>query len=107
MKIVKLNGYGEITDEPTGKTYWTLDVANTGSKSVIITSIAFAQKNTKKMSVLTKDYSGYVNRYTLTSGDNHSYTIHDELLDPKKVIEVQVFDATGKIYKKKLKYSQN
>jgi len=106
QEIMAFNEYGDITNRATGKTFWTVDVANTGSKSLIITSISFARRDTKKMSMLTKDYSGHIKKYTLISGDNHSYTISDELLDPKKVIEVQIFDATGKIYKKKLKYSK-
>lgn len=106
QEIMAVNGYGDVTNESTGKTVWTLDVANTGNKNVIITSISFARSDTKKMSMLTRDYAGIIHRYTLIPGDNHSYTIADELLNSKKVIEVQLFDATGKVYKKKLKYTE-
>ena len=105
QEIMAIDSYGRMTNEASGKTFWTLDVANTGNKNIIITSIAFSQKDTKKMSMLTKDYTGQINRYTLIPGDNHSYTIPDELLDPKKIIEVQLHDATGKIYKKRIKFT--
>lgn len=56
--------------------------------------------------MLTKDYLGHIDRYTLIPGDNHLYTIADELLSPKKVTEVLIFDATGKTYERKLKYTK-
>lgn len=106
QEIMKMNEYGQLINEPSGKVFWTVDVANVGSKNIIITSIAFARTDTKKMSILTKDLSGIIRRYTIAPGDNHSYTISNELLDPTKVKEAQIFDATGIVYKKVIKYKE-
>ncbi|TAL62472.1 MAG: hypothetical protein EPN88_13210 [Bacteroidetes bacterium] len=103
---MKMDAVGDFTEEASGKTFWIVDVANIGSKSVIVSSIEFAKSDTKKMSLLTRDYSGSVNRYTLIPGDSHSYTISDELLNPKRVSEIHIYDATGKTHKKKIRYKE-
>lgn len=106
QQIMGLDAYGRTTDVETGKTFWTVDVANTGTKNIIITSIEFSRTDTKKFSILTKDYSGPINRYTLIPGDNHSYTIGDDLIDPKKANNVFIRDATGKVFKKRIVYKE-
>lgn len=106
LEIMKMNAYGDLTKEPSNKTYWTVDIANVGSKNIIITSIAFSHFDTKKMSMLTRDLLGPIRRHTVIPGDNHSYTISTELLDPKKVNEVFIYDATGKVYKKRIRYKE-
>ena len=104
QEIMKLNSYGDITKEASGKTFWSIDVANVGSKPVKIISLALNKKGTKKMYMVTKDFVGHVNPYVLVEGDSHSYTIPDEIMDPKTVPQVNIADATGKVYKQKVKY---
>ncbi len=104
QEIMGLTGDGRISNMETGKTFWSVDVANIGSKNIIITAIEFTRTDTTKTGILTKDYSGPINRYTLIPGDNHSYTIGNDLIDPKKAMAVFIKDATGKLYKKKIQY---
>lgn len=104
QEILKMDYAGRFTKEPSGKTFWTVDISNVGSRNVIITSIAFSQHGTQKKSLLIKDLTGTIQRYTLIPGDNHSYTINDELLDPKTIKEVYLYDATGSVYRRKIKY---
>jgi hypothetical protein len=106
QQIMAMDAYGRFTDQETGKTFWSLDVANVGRKPIIITGVSLKRNDIKKMSLITEDYSGLINRYTLSPGDSHSYTIADELMNPKKVIEASLFDATGKVHKKKLRYKK-
>jgi hypothetical protein len=102
QQIMAHNGYGELTDQETGKTFWTVNVANVGNKPIIITHISFLRSDTDKTSILTKDYFGTISRYTLIPGDGHTYTIPDELIPPNKTREIHVCDATGNIFKSKL-----
>lgn len=104
QEILKMDYSGRLTKESSGKTFWSVDIANVGTKNIIITSIAFSQHGTKKKSMLINDLSGAIQKYTLAPGDNHSYTIKDELLDPKTIREVYLYDATGSVYKRKIKY---
>jgi len=101
-QIMAYNAYGDLTDKETGKTFWTVNVANVGNKPIILTDISFFRSDTNKTSILTKDYYGTINRYTLTPGDSHTYTIPDELIPSNKTKEIQVRDATGNIFKRKI-----
>jgi len=102
QQIMAHNGYGELTDQETGKTFWTVNVANVGTKPIIIMDISFFRSDTDKTSILTKDYFGTIDRYTLTPGDSHTYTVPNELIPSNKTREIRVRDATGNVFKSKL-----
>lgn len=104
IEIVGSTVDGKMMKLEPGKTFWSVDISNVGSKDIIFNQICFTHKHTTISSILTKDYNGPINRFTLKPGDNHSFTISNELVNPKKVKEIIVMDATGKVYKKKVKY---
>ncbi len=105
IEIVGSTVDGQMVKLEPGKTFWSVDISNVGSKDIIFNQICFTHTHTTVSSMLTKDYNGPINRFTLTPGDNHSFTIPNELVNPKKVKEIIVMDATGKVYKKKVIYN--
>ncbi len=97
---------GTFTKMENGKTFWSIDIANIGSKSIIVTTLTLTSTDTKKYYQVTKDFSGDIPRFTLVPGDNHSYTLPNDLFNPRKLKGIIITDATGRNYKKDVKYSE-
>lgn len=104
QEIIGRTFAGDFRKMAEGKTFWSIDIANVGSKNIIVTTLSLTHIDTKKFYMITKDFNGDIPRFTLIPGDNHSYTISNEMLDPKKVKGVFISDAVGNIYRKKVKY---
>lgn len=103
LEIIGRTLAGDFRKMAEGKTFWSIDIANIGTKNIIVTTLTIARTDTKKFYMITKDFGGDIPRFTLIPGDNHSYSISNEMIDPKKVKEILITDAVGKTYKKKVR----
>lgn len=105
QEIVNELATGELVNNPEGRSVWSVDVANVGTRNIIITNCTFARSDSKKYFQLVADFNGRIPpRYTLAPGDSHTYTITDETVDQRKATQVILLDATGKSHSRKIKY---
>ena len=104
QQVVADDGTGNFVDTEKGTTFWTVAVSNTGAKDVIVTQVGVEWKGKSGGAVLTKDYSGHVQRFTLVPGDSRTFTISEKLINHTKVKKFWAKDATGKEYKKRINW---
>ncbi len=95
---------GDIKKAEPKILFWTIDLSNPGTKNVVFSQMFFDFVGTKKHAVITRDYYGPINKFTLQPGESHQFLIHHSLVNPKKVKRVMVLDAVGNIYKKRVRY---
>lgn len=104
QQIVADDGTGKFVNVEKGTDFWTVSVANTGTKDVIVTQVGVEWKEKSGGAVLTKDYSGHVQRFTLVPGDSRTFTISEKLIDHTKVKKFWAKDGTGNEYKKRINW---
>jgi len=108
FRIVGSTLEGKIVDMHPGKEFWSITVSNVGNKKVTITQITIQRNDMKKMSMLTHDFHGPVDTYTLNpGGKNHTYTITEELIPFKSTKAIYLMDSTGKVYKHKVNHKRS
>jgi len=95
---------GQLVNVEKGTTFWTVNIANTGTKDIIITQVGVEYKNKKGGAVISKDYTGHIQRFTLIPGDSKTITISEKLVKHKEVRYFWVKDATGREYKKRINW---
>lgn len=93
-------GNGRFINLEKGVSFWTVDIANTGTKDIIVTQVGVNWKNKKGGAVISRDYTGFIKRFTLVPGDSRAITISEKLIKHSDVRNFWVNDATGREFKK-------
>lgn len=97
---------GKLEKDKVQGTVWTINLANNGSKAIIVTSVA-VENHKGKNALITQDSVGNrINRYKLEPGDSTSLTISEKLLDSKNLKTVVVTSAVGKEYRERVYFWQ-
>lgn len=92
-----------ITNDRSIKKFWTIDIANTGKKDVIITQMSFQDKKNENMNyVVMRDYYHDFHSITVKPNDSYSYTFPYDMHNPNDLKMVYLMDATGKVYKERI-----
>ena len=111
LKIIGLTRSGKPLKIEKGQNFWSLQVSNVGNRKIKIVQIGVffkkRAKRRKKGGILTRDYSGPINKFTLAPGDSRSFTIDYKLIHPKDVRLLTIMDAIRKAHKKRLKYTDS
>lgn len=95
-------GNGQLVNLEKDTSFWTVNIANTGTKDIIIIQVGVEWKNRKGGGVISKDYTGSIQRFTLVPGDSKTITISEKLVSHQEVRNFWVKDATGKDHKKRI-----
>lgn len=108
FRIVGSTLEGKMVDMHPEKEFWSITVSNAGGKKVTITQITVERNDTEKMSMLTRDFHGPIDTYTLKpGGKNRTYTITEELIPFKNAKAIYLMDSTGKVYKHKIDHKRS
>lgn len=97
-------GNGQLVNLEKDTTFWTVNIANTGTKDIIIAQVGVEWKHKKGGAIISKDYTGHIQRFTLTSGDSKTITISEKLVKHGEVKFFWVKDATGQDHKKRINW---
>lgn len=97
---------GKVEKDKQLGTIWSIDIANTGTKIVVVTGIS-VENHKGKDALITKDSIGYeIKKQKIEPGDSVSLTISEKLLDSKNLKTVVVSSAIGKEYRKRVYFWQ-
>jgi len=98
------NHFGNLVNLSQASSFWSITIANTGSRDIVFNQLSFENKSKDGMDwIMASDYNGQINIFTLKPGESHNFTIDYKTVDPHKVKRVVVMDAVGKLYKKTVK----
>lgn len=97
---------GTLNKDQQLGTVWSIDLANNGTRTVIVTGVS-VENHKGKDALITKDSIGHeIKRLKIEPGDSFSITISEKLLSSKNLKKVVVTSAIGKDYKKRIYFWQ-
>lgn len=93
---------GAFKNLSPGKEFWTVQIANIGRRHIIIDAVGVEWRDKQGGAFISRDYNGPVQRFELKPGYSRTITLDNTLIDPKRIKNIYVRDATGKLHRYKL-----